>query len=130
MVFRVVVYAELGLLCVPSGSQCAERRLMKRLLLLASRKGIAPHNIVAWARRVYGEMEIRRPRADGTLGVSLPCVRCTHALNQMPLKWRATSDYNGGVCTDREARPPPKPTRGLTQCNGWLHQSREGGLTI
>lgn len=120
MPFPVVVYAYLGKFVVPSGTTCAERRMIRKIKLEASRRGVAGHAMVAWARRKFGFMSIERPRADGSPGVSLPCICCTQALQKFTLRWVAHSDYNGNTITDADERPtPPKPTRGLQASLRW-----------
>jgi len=68
---------------------CAERKLIYKFMRLASKEGIRKDKIPSWIHRKYGEIVIWRVLADGTPGMSLPCVLCRKKLDKMSIQWRA-----------------------------------------
>jgi len=68
---------------------CAERIMINKLMELSRRKGNSPAQFTAWTYRKFGEMTIRRERADGQMGTSWPCVMCRKKLDKLKIPWRA-----------------------------------------
>ena len=63
--------------------------MIHKLKLQASREGIRNHNFATWVHRKYGDMVVWRNLADGTPGLSLPCVLCRKALERLSIHWTA-----------------------------------------
>lgn len=54
-------------------------------------------------------MIILRPRADGTVGISLPCVLCRKEIEKSQIRWVA-HDGEKWVYSDRDSLPKSRPT--------------------
>ena len=74
------VCASAGTLSVHNAGLCAERRLIKRIKIIAIRKGVGLHGLSAWFYRVFGRIKVTRALADGSSACSMPCVCCAKAL--------------------------------------------------
>jgi hypothetical protein len=119
MVRLTVVCASAGCLSVHNEGTCAERRLIKRIKLVAQKKGVSFHGISAWFHRTFGRIKVTRSLADGTHGCSMPCVCCAKAMERYRLQWEATL-LSGQVCKDNDPdRPKAKPTRSMTTNWNW-----------
>lgn len=113
------VVASAGALSACNAGVCAERRLIKRIKLIAIRKGVGLHGLSAWFHRVFGRIKVTRALADGTSACSMPCVCCAKALKQYKLKWEATL-WSGQTCRNDDPRvPKPTPTRGMAKMMKW-----------
>jgi hypothetical protein len=55
----------------------------------AQRDGVPNHRFSSWVHRKYGRIVIWRLLHDGTLGLSLPCVLCRKALENVHIEWMA-----------------------------------------
>ena len=99
---------------VPYGSKfncssCAERALLKTLVIHARRQGVHAACISHWIHRKYGDLVIQKIRHDGQAGTSLPCVLCRKALDRWSIQWRAHIDQRWIKSNDSEL-PKAKPT--------------------
>tara|TARA_R110002072_G_scaffold84065_15_gene190607 strand:+ start:2207 stop:2491 length:285 start_codon:yes stop_codon:yes gene_type:complete len=84
--------------------------MIKKLVHQSRKKGIAQHSVIHWIHRIYGSLTIWRPRLDGIMGISLPCVLCRKALEKYHIRWRA---YDGIKWIDSQQMdnlPKSKPT--------------------
>ena len=68
---------------------CAERRLIKQLLEESRKKGNRIYNFARWLHRKHGDLVVWRPRKDGILGVSIPCVLCRKEIERRGIQWMA-----------------------------------------
>ena len=84
---------------------CAERRLIKQLLAESRKKGVQLHNFSKWLHRKYGVLVVWRPRKDGVLGVSIPCVLCRKELERYNIQWMA---YTGEKWVHSNSDSVPK----------------------
>jgi hypothetical protein len=110
--------AQLGPLDIPCSGMCAERRLIRRLMLLATRRGVASYRLATWTRRCLGAVFVSRRVKDGALACALPCVMCEKAMCRLGLSWKATLGPDGSTCkNDDPDRPKCKPTH--SQLNRW-----------
>ena len=89
--------------------RCAERNLIKALVLEAGRQGVHPSCLAHWIHRKYGDVMVRRDRGDGTMGTSIPCVVCRKALDKLCIQWRAHIGDIWFRSTDPNA-PKSRPT--------------------
>jgi len=62
-----------------------------------------------WLHRKHGKMIILRPRADGTVGISIPCVLCRRQIDKYKIQWVA-HDGEKWVFSDKDKTPISKPT--------------------
>lgn len=63
------------------------RNLLAAWVARASRAGVPRHQVVHWVRRkAGGSITVWRHLADGSLGVSVPCVVCKAALARFDLR--------------------------------------------
>lgn len=123
--------------CVPSSPMtisssnhrcCAERRLLTQQMRAAVRHGVAPHQRITWARRKFGcHIAVVRPRGDGTLGCSVPCVLCRAALIKHDVTVHvivdpASKHWYHGRLTEHNA-PMSKPTSGQVKRMGFVGSS-------
>uniref|UniRef100_A0A383WIR3 Uncharacterized protein n=1 Tax=Tetradesmus obliquus TaxID=3088 RepID=A0A383WIR3_TETOB len=94
---------------------CAERNLLAAWVTRASRAGVPRHQVVHWVRRkAGGSITVWRHLADGSLGVSVPCVVCKAALARFDLRVTcmvAPGQWYCGRLTEPGA-PRVKPTSG------------------
>jgi hypothetical protein len=119
MVRLIAVKASAGNLSAENAGVCAERRLIKRIRMVALKKGVSFHSISTWFYRTFGRIKVTRCLADGTYGCSMPCVCCAKALGRYNLRWEATS-LCGTVCKDNDPlRPKAKPTRSMATILNW-----------
>ena len=84
--------------------------MIKYLIRLSRKKGVAPHNFAKWVYRIHGTLNIWRMRKDGIIGCSLPCVMCRKAIEKYGLKWSA---YDGSTwihSSRNNVLPKSKPT--------------------
>jgi hypothetical protein len=86
---------------------CAERKMIKKLELQASREGIRRDKFATWVHRKYGDMVVWRNLADGSPGLSLPCVICRKAIESKGIQWRA---HLGHTWYTQETAPKSRPT--------------------
>lgn len=68
---------------------CAERKLIKQLLHTCTKKGLRLHNFPRWLHRTHGDLVVWRPRKDGVIGVSIPCVLCRKEIEKYHIQWTA-----------------------------------------
>ena len=68
---------------------CAERKMIHKLQLQATREGVRRQNFATWLHRKYGDMVVWRNLSDGSPGLSLPRVLCRKALERLSIQWRA-----------------------------------------
>jgi hypothetical protein len=88
---------------------CAERRLIKQMLEESRKKGVPIYKFPQWLHRKYGDLVVWRPRKDGVLGVSLPCVLCRKELEKYQVQWMAfTGDR--WVHSKKDQMPKSVPT--------------------
>jgi hypothetical protein len=96
---------------------CAERRLLDDIVVEARKHGIANHAMIRWVRRKMGsQIEVCRLRADGSPGVSLPCIFCRRALEMFDIKlvcWIDPLHKFEGFVADA---PPSTFTSGQKRC--------------
>lgn len=88
---------------------CAERKMIRSLMLQASRRGVGAANFPSWIHRKYGDFVVTRVRTDGGHGTSLPCVICRKALDRLSIQWRAHVGAQWFRSTDQNV-PPSRPT--------------------
>lgn len=92
---------------------CAERNLLDSWVVRAYKQNVPKHQIVRWIRRKAGaQLTVWRQLADGSLGISVPCIVCRNALQAFDLRVRcmvAPGEWFAGHLTDTEA-PVPKLT--------------------
>ena len=86
---------------------CAERKMLKKLELQASREGIRRDKFATWVHRKYGDMVVWRNLADGSPGLSLPCVICRKAIESKGIQWRA---HLGPTWYTHQTAPKSRPT--------------------
>jgi hypothetical protein len=43
----------------------------------------------SWLHRKFGDLVIWRPRKDGVLGISIPCVLCRYTIERYHIQWMA-----------------------------------------
>ena len=88
---------------------CAERRMIRNLLRVSVKKGVAFNNFSRWVHRVHGDLVVWRPRKDGIMGTSIPCVLCRKMIEKYNIQWTA---YNGTewVHSNRGDVPASRPT--------------------
>ena len=89
--------------------RCAERNLIRELLLEAGRQGVHPSCLAYWIHRKYGDIIVKRILCNGDLGTSLPCVVCRKALDRWAIQWRAHIGTTWVRSTD-EVVPKSRPT--------------------
>lgn len=83
------------------------------------------HSVARWVRRKFGVWRIERPLADGSAGVSIPCVLCRRVMDALAVRWEATGPAGSIVRADDD--PPSAPTR--RQRNMWAEaKGRPGAL--
>jgi hypothetical protein len=63
--------------------------MIKKLELQATREGVRRDKFASWVHRKYGNMIVWRNLADGTPGLSLPCVICRKAIEKLSIQWKA-----------------------------------------
>lgn len=107
----ITVFASIGPFNVGSSGLCAERRLIKRLQLYASRHGISRNMLSLWFYRKYGRIEVQRHLADGTPACSLPCVCCAKRLGRFSLRWTARAWDGSQVLDSSPDKPIAQATR-------------------
>lgn len=88
---------------------CAERRLLKILRHEFNKKRTCKDKFSEWLNRKYGRMVILRPRADGSVGISIPCVLCRKEIEKNKVKWVA-HDGEKWVFSDKDKTPISRPT--------------------
>ncbi|KAF6252587.1 hypothetical protein COO60DRAFT_515869 [Scenedesmus sp. NREL 46B-D3] len=99
------------------------RNLLHAWVAKATRSGVPRHQVVHWVRRKAGaSITVWRHLADGSLGVSVPCVVCKETLAQFDLRVTcmvAPGQWYCGRLTDPGA-PPAKATSGqlMRMCKG------------
>ncbi len=88
---------------------CSERKLLRMYLEEFRRKGIDLNQFPRWLHRKYGNLIIWRPRKDGVMGTSLPCVVCRKAIEKYRIQWVA---YDGDkwIHSNHDDPPQSKPT--------------------
>jgi hypothetical protein len=84
--------------------------MIKHLVRLSKKKGIAPHKFSQWVHRIHGTLNVWRMRKDGILGCSLPCVLCRKAIENYKLKWSAFDGQTWIHSTRSKHLPKSKPT--------------------
>lgn len=89
--------------------RCAERNLLRKLILEASRQGVHSACIARWIHRKYGDFIVVRELDDGSLGTSLPCVVCRKTLDRLSVQWRAHIGSKWVRSTDPDV-PESRPT--------------------
>ena len=94
--------------------RCAERNLLRKLVLEASRQGVHSSCFSRWIHRKYGDFIVRRDLHGGGLGTSLPCVVCRKVLDRMSIQWRAHIGNQWVRSTDPDV-PKSKPTHKQSQ---------------
>jgi hypothetical protein len=91
------------------------RNLLNAWVARAARAGVPRHQVVHWVRRKAGtSITVWRHLADGSLGVSVPCVVYKEMLAQFDLRVTcmvAPGPWYCGRLTEADA-PPAKPTSG------------------
>jgi len=96
-------------------TMCAERRLLDEWTTRARRHGVASHATAAWLhRKTGGTVTVVRPRSDGSLGCSVPCVRCREVIVRYRLRVRCITEDGAlfeGYLDDIDA-PESKLTTG------------------
>ena len=103
-----------------SPSCCAERRLLADLHREACKHGVARHRTAAW---------MVRPRSDGLLGCSVPCVVCRAQLVRHGLRGLCRTgahQWFHGRLTDSGA-PRSGPTGGQVRWGGGGELEGGGG---
>jgi len=63
--------------------------MITKLKMQASREGVRHDKFATWVHRKHGNMIVWRNLADGSPGLSLPCVLCRKALERLSIQWRA-----------------------------------------
>ena len=88
---------------------CAERKLIRVYLNEYRKKGFHISKFPKWLHRKHGNLVIWRPRKDGIMGASLPCVLCRKAVEKYHIQWIA---YDGQrwVRSGQDELPRSKPT--------------------
>jgi len=103
---NVIVSASIGDVVATNHYRCAEIRLIRKLMMTVSRKGVAAHAVASWVYRKWGAVEVTRYLADGSRTCSLPCLFCRHALHKKNLCWVAQG-WNGANYTSDDRDCPP-----------------------
>ena len=88
---------------------CSERKLIKRYLRISMREGIPLNKFPTWLHRKHGDLVIWRPRKDGVMGASMPCVMCRKAVEKYHIQWVA---YTGEkwLHSNQDEMPKSRPT--------------------
>jgi len=115
----VTVNASAGNLCVQNAGTCAERRLIRRIKLIAARKGVCRQALSAWFSRTFGRVQVTRFLADGTAACCLPCVCCAKAMDRLQVKWEATLPTGERCRSTDPTLPRPQPTRSMMAHFKW-----------
>eukprot|EP00878_Enallax_costatus_P005062 GHUV01005322.1.p1 GENE.GHUV01005322.1~~GHUV01005322.1.p1 ORF type:complete len:144 (+),score=33.03 GHUV01005322.1:159-590(+) len=86
---------------------CAERNLLNSWVARAHKQNVPRHQVVRWVRRKAGaQLTVWRQLADGSLGVSVPCVVCRNALQLFDIRVTcmvAPGQWFSGYVTDEDA---------------------------
>jgi hypothetical protein len=93
--------------------------MLSKLKLQASREGVRATKFATWVHRKYGTMIIWRNLADGSPGLSLPCVICRKALEKYSIQWRAHLGPNWHTSSDA---PRSQPTHKQVSMMGFLRE--------
>jgi hypothetical protein len=59
------------------------------MLRECTKKGFRVHDFPKWLHRKYGDLVVWRPRKDGVIGVSIPCVLCRKEIEKFNIQWMA-----------------------------------------
>ena len=89
--------------------RCAERNLLRELMLEAGRQGVHSWCLARWIHRKYGDLIVVRQLENGSLGTSLPCIVCRKVLDRMAIQWRAHIGPKWVRSTDPDV-PSSRPT--------------------
>jgi hypothetical protein len=89
--------------------RCAERNLIRELMLEAGRQGVHSSCLARWIHRKYGDLIVVRQLGNGDMGTSLPCVVCRKVLDRMAIQWRAHIGPKWIRSTDPDV-PESRPT--------------------
>jgi len=81
--------------------------MIQKLKLQASREGVRSQKFALWVHRKFGDMVVWRNLADGSPGLSLPCVLCRKALEKLSIQWRA---HLGPTWHSHNDAPKSRPT--------------------
>lgn len=98
---------------------CAERKMIRGLMLKASRQGVNASSFSTWVHRKYGDFVVLRILQDGGYGTSLPCVMCRKALDRLCIQWRAHIGPKWVRSTDEHV-PRSRPTSRQRTTLGFL----------
>lgn len=86
---------------------CAERNLLSSWVIKAQKQNVPRHQVICWVRRkAGGQLTVWRQLADGTLGVSVPCIVCRNVLAAFDLRVKcmvAPGEWFRGYLTDKDA---------------------------
>ncbi len=96
---------------------CAERRMIRQLLHTFRKKGSPLCDFSRWIHRKYGVLVVWRPRKDGVMGVSIPCVLCRKEIERFGIQWMAFTGDKWVSSTDPDV-PKSTPTHKQKR---WLH---------
>lgn len=88
---------------------CAERRLIRQLLHVCRKKGFRTSDFSSWLHRKYGVLVVWRPRKDGVIGVSIPCVLCRKEIERFGIQWMAFTGEKWVHSRDQDV-PKSSPT--------------------
>jgi hypothetical protein len=94
--------------------RCAERNLIRELMLEAGRQGVHSWCLARWIHRKYGDLIVVRKLGNGDMGTSLPCVVCRKVLDRMSIQWRAHIGSKWVRSTDPDL-PESRPTHRQSQ---------------
>lgn len=82
---------------------CAERKMIRYMMRLCSKKGFGLNDFPSWLHRKHGTMVISRIRQDGTHGISIPCVMCRKSIEKFKISWTA---FDGNVWVHSNIKVP------------------------
>ncbi len=88
---------------------CAERRMIRNLLHISLKKGVPIYKFSQWVHRVHGDLVVWRPRKDGPMGISIPCILCRKMIDKYGIQWIA---YTGSewIHSKKDVLPVSQPT--------------------
>jgi hypothetical protein len=94
---------------------CAERNLLNEWVTKARRQNVPKHQVVHWVRRKAGaDLTVWRHLSDGTLAISVPCLRCKVFLDTFDIRVTCLvgpNEWFSGRLSDEDA-PVAKLTTG------------------
>jgi len=89
---------------------CAERKMLRQLVCQSRKCGVQPSCVSWWIHRKFGSLVVFRTRADGTPGISIPCVICRKTLDKNGIQWKAHIGEDWYRSSDPDV-PKSRPTQ-------------------